>query len=257
MAVKVKVGQTKNVRLVATSEKRAVIDPNSVTLGVDTVGEYVRAIDAGAGIVVVPEANVESANLVISHENTSDLANTENSTLQFIQNATLDQFGHLTGLTSGTLDSNTFIIENDIIKTKQIQFGNTAIEVGGNSDEITGLTSLEVGSFTLSGNTISSTANNVVFETTQPLGTFDFGTRRLVNVDNQIDDKDVVNKRYLEFEIDRVETTIKVFDDPVLETDATNKRYVDNIAKGLRVRPAALAATTEDLNGTFEVGNTT
>ena len=97
----------------------------------------------------------------------------------------------------------------------------------------------------------------VSFETTQPLGTFDFGTRRLVNVDNPIDDKDVVNKRYLEFEIDRVETTIKVFDDPILETDATNKRYVDNIAKGLRVRPSALAATTEDLNGAFASGNST
>jgi len=257
VAVKVRVGQSKNVRLVATSEKRAVIDPNSVTLGVDTVGEYVRAIDAGAGIVVVPETNVESANLVISHSNTSDQANTENSTLEFIRNASFDQFGHVVNVVSSGLDANNFSVDNDIISSKNITFGNTAITLGESSDEIEGLTSLNVGNFTISGNTISSTANNIVFEATEPLGTFDFGTRRLVNVDNPIDDKDVVNKRYLEFELDRVETTIKVFDDPVLETDATNKRYVDNIAKGLRVRPAALAATTEDLGGTFETGNST
>ena len=257
MTVKVRVGQTKNVRLVATGERRPVIVPDSIALGVDTVGEYVRAIDAGVGIIVTPENDTESANLVISHASTSTQANTNNTSLQFIQNATLDQFGHITGLTSGTLDANAFVVENDIIKPKLIQFGNTAIEIGGTSDEISGLNSLEVGSFTISGDTITSTANQVSFATTDPLGTFDFGLRRITGVDNPTEDTDVVNKRWLEFEIDRVETTIKVFDDPVLETDATNKRYVDNLVKGLRVRPAALAATTTDLGGTFDTGNTT
>ena len=41
MAVKVKVGQTKNVRLVATGERRPVIVPDSIALGSDTTGEYI------------------------------------------------------------------------------------------------------------------------------------------------------------------------------------------------------------------------
>ena len=257
MAVKVRVGQTKNVRLVATGEKRPVIVPDSVALGSDTTGEYVRALDAGIGIVVTPESDIESANLVISHANTSDLANTENSSLQFLRNFSFDQFGHTVDIVSSTLDANNFSVSDDVISSKNITIGNTVFTLGETVDSLTELSSIEVGNFTLSGNTILSTANVVSFETTVPLGTFDFGTKRIVNVDNPIDATDVVNKRYLEFEIERIENTVKIVADPILDTDATNKRYVDNIAKGLRVRPSALAATTEDLNGTFETGNST
>ena len=38
---------------------------------------------------------------------------------------------------------------------------------------------------------------------------------------------------------------------PVNGTDAANKRYVDDVAQGLRVIPAALAGTTESLNATY------
>jgi hypothetical protein len=257
VAVKVKVGQNKNVRLVATSEKRPVIVPDSIALGVDTVGEYVRKLDAGQGIIVTPETDTESANLVISHANTTTEVSSNNGLLEFVHNTSIDQFGHVTGLTNTSLNPNQFFSSNNTISLNDITFGNTSITIGESTNDIEGLDSLEVGDFTLSANAIVSTANVVSFVATQPLAVFDFGTRRLVNVDNPIDDKDVVNKRYLEFELDRVETTIKVFDDPILDTDATNKRYVDNLVQGLRVRPAALAATTEDLNGTFDNGNTT
>lgn len=257
MAVKVKVGQTKNVRLVATGEKRPVIVPDSVALGSDTTGEYVRALDAGVGIVVTPESDIESANLVISHANTSDIANTQNSTLEFLRNASFDEFGHAIEIVSSGLDANNFSVSNNIISSKNISIGNTSLTLGETVNELENLTSIEVGNFTISGNTIASSANTTLFTTTEPLGTFDFGLRRIVNVDNPDGDTDVVNKRYLEFELDRVETTIKVFDDPIIETDATNKRYVDNLIKGLRVRPAALAATTADLGASFESGNTT
>ena len=255
MTVKVKVGQTKNVRLVATGERRPSIVPDSIALGIDTVGPYVRAIDAGVGIVVTPENDTESANLVISHASTSTESSSNNSVLEFIRNASIDDFGHVTALVSTGLDANNFISNNDIISSKNIHFGNTAITLGESTDELRGLNLIEVGDFTITDSSFTTDANVVSFSTSAPLGTFDFGIRRITGVDNPIDDLDVVNKRYLEFEIDRVETTIKVFDDPIVETDATNKRYVDNLVKGLRVRPAALAATTEDLGGTFDSGN--
>lgn len=257
MTIKVKVGQTKNIRLVAGAERRPVIDPDSVTLGIDTVGEYVRAIDAGAGIIITPESDIESANLVISHANTSSQISSNNSTLEFIRNADLDQFGHITSLVSLGLDANNFVSAGDIISSQNITFGNTAITLGETTDEFRELNLIEAGSFTITANTISSNAEIVNFQTTAPLGIFDFGTKRLVNVDNPIAQTDVVNKRYLESELDRIETTIKVFDDPILETDATNKRYVDNLVQGFVVRPSALAATTQDLGGAFASGNNT
>ena len=115
MAVKVKVGQTKNVRLVATGERRPVIVPDSIALGSDTTGEYIRAIDAGIGIVVTPESDIESANLVISHAITTTQLSSNNAGLEFVSNANLDQFGHITGLSTTGMDANNFLSASGII----------------------------------------------------------------------------------------------------------------------------------------------
>ena len=255
MTVKVRVGQTKNVRLVASGEKRPVIVPDSITLGVDTVGEYVGKIDAGAAIVVTPETNIETANLVISHAITTTQSNTINGALEFVSNATLDQFGHVTGFSNTALSSANFSANNGVISSQNITFGNTDITLGESTDRIMGLDRLQIGTIDIQNDTIDS-QGNVAFTMTDPLGTYSFGVRRIIDVDNPITDTDVVNKRYLEAEIERIENTVKIVADPILDTDATNKRYVDALIQGLIVRPSALAATTADLGGTFESGNT-
>lgn len=43
--------------------------------------------------------------------------------------------------------------------------------------------------------------------------------------------------------------------DPVASTDAANRRYVDEVAEGLRTAPAVEVATTENLSGTYNNGN--
>lgn len=256
MAVKVKVGQTKNIRLVAAGEKRPVIVPDSIALGIDTVGEYVRAIDGGQGIIISPENDTESANLVISHSNTSSVANTVNSSLQFLQNATFDTFGHVLGVSNSGLNANNFIVTDGLINTKDFTIGNTSITLGESTNELRELNLIEAGEFTITANTISVPAD-LNFNLALSDAVVNIGTHRIINVEDPVNQQDVVNKRYLEFELDRVETTIKVFDDPILPTDATNKRYVDNIVKGLVVRPSALGATTADLGATFAQGNNT
>ena len=255
MTVKVKVGQTRNIRLVAAGEKRPVIVPDSIALGIDTVGEYVRAIDGGQGIIITPESDVESANLVISHSNTSSIANTVNGNLQFVHNATFDQFGHATSFTTSGLNANNFILDSNVIGSKNITLGSTEVTLGGTTSELRDLTLAEIGEFSISANTISAPGDlNLNLALSDAV--VNIGTHRVINVEDPIDTLDVVNKRYLEFELGRVVTTIKVFDDPILPSDATNKRYVDNIVKGLVVRPSALGATTGDLGATFATGNT-
>jgi hypothetical protein len=255
VTVKVKVGQTRNIRLVAAGEKRPVIVPDSIALGIDTVGEYVRAIDGGQGIIITPESDVESANLVISHSNTSSIANTVNGNLQFVHNATFDQFGHATSFTTSGLNANNFILDSNVIGSKNITLGSTEVTLGGTTSELRDLTLAEIGEFSISANTISAPGDlNLNLALSDAV--VNIGTHRVINVEDPIDTLDVVNKRYLEFELGRVVTTIKVFDDPILPSDATNKRYVDNIVKGLVVRPSALGATTGDLGATFATGNT-
>lgn len=255
MTVKVKVGQSKNIRLVAAGEKRPVIVPDSIVLGIDTIGQYIARIDGGQGIVVFPENNIESANLVISHAITTTEVSSNNSTLEFIRNASIDQFGHITSLVATGLNSDNFTSANNVISSKPITFGNTSIALGGSTDEFRALNLLEVGSFVISSNTISS-PSNINFNIADSDGVINAGIHRIVNVEDPIGRQDAVNLRFLEVELDRIETTVKVVNDPILPTDGANKRYVDGLVQGLVVRPSALAATTADLGGVFAAGNT-
>jgi hypothetical protein len=250
MSIKVKVGGTKNVRIVAAGEKRPVIVPDSITLGVDTVGNYISRIDGGAGIIVFPEDNIETANIVISHAITTTEVSSNNNVLTFPRNIDLDQFGHVTGFYNTSLNPLNFYANSSLISAQDITFGNTSLTLGESTNELQGLelvTSNNVVATTLDVTKINNTANTFI----------DFSDLILSNVLEPVAPRDVVNKAWLDLELSRIETTLKVFEDPVLPTDAANKRYVDNLLQGLRVRPSALAATTENLDAVFESGNTT
>lgn len=256
MSIKVKVGGSKNLRIVAAAEKKPLITPDSITLGVDTVGPYIADIEAGAGIVVTPNQIFESANTVVSHEITTTAVSSNNALLEFSNDISIDQFGHITGFTTKSLNTTNFSSTNNVISTLPITIGDQVIGLGANTDVLTGIQSATIGDLTISSDRITSLGNLNLIPATS--NNFIFANyTRITGVEDPIDGKDVVNKGYLEFELERVETTIKVFDDPILETDATNKRYVDNLVQGFVVRPQALGATTEDLGATFAVGNST
>ena len=255
MSIKVKVGQTKNIRIVAAAEKKPLIVPDSITMGIDTVGRYVAQIDAGAGIIVSPENNVETANLVISHSDTSSQLSSNNDGLTFAGNIDLDTFGHVTQFYNSSLNPINFSSTNNVISADDITFGNTAITLGGTTTEIIGLDKIDAGGLVLELNTITSQGDIVLQPAANNVVNVD--NSRITNLLDPIDGKDAINKGYLEFELERVENTVKIVDDPLIPTDATNKRYVDNLVQGFVVRPQALAATTEDLGATFEAGNTT
>ena len=250
MSIKVKVGQTKNIRIVAAAEKKPLIVPDSITMGIDTVGRYVAQIDAGAGIIVSPENNVETANLVISHSDTSSQLSSNNDGLTFAGNIDLDTFGHVTQFYNSSLNPINFSSTNNVISADDITFGNTAITLGGTTNEIIGLDKIDAGGLVLELNTITSQGDVVLQPAANNVVNVD--NSRITNVLDPIDGKDAINKGYLEFELERVENTVKIVDDPIIGTDATNKRYVDNLVQGFVVRPQALAATTEDLGATFE-----
>lgn len=253
MSIKVKVGQSKNIRIVAAAEKKPLIVPDSITLGIDTVGKYVAQIDAGSGIIVTPENNIESANLVISHANTSTEVSSNNAGLVFAGNIDIDQYGHITQFNNRQLSDSNFSYANNVISSKDFTLGTTSLTLGETTPSISGLTSLDAGGIDLSNRIISANGDITIEPGTG--NAVSVAQSRITDVNDPVDGKDAINKGYLEFELQRVETTIKVFDDPVIATDATNKRYVDNLVQGFVVRPQALAATTEDLGGTFAEGN--
>ena len=266
MSIKVRVGGSRSIRSVpkqntnraitAIGEKKPLITPDSVTLGIDTIGAYAREVIAGDGITIQTLAGTggETANVTINHTNTSDLANTTNSTLGYINNVVLDQFGHLTALTNTELNPVNFSAANNVITSTDILFGNTAITLGGSTDEIIDLNTLGVGELTLTQGRITGTDDIVISPVLE--GVVDVDNHRIVNVVDPLNDQDVVTLKWLSDTVENLTISLRVIADPVDPTDATNKRYVDALVQGLRVRPAMLAATNSDLGGTYNVGNT-
>ena len=269
MAIKVKVGGSRSIRsvpkqdtnrpIIAQGEKKPIIVPNSVVLGVDTIGPYARQIIAGNGIEVTSVAGVggESANVTISHADTLGASSSNNTSLGLITNLDLDQFGHITSLVNTELNPSNFSVANNVITAKNITLGNTAITIGESTSEIVGLSQLEVGDLTVALNRISSSGDIQFIPSID--GVIDVTNHRIINARDPIDPYDVVTVNYLGDQLEALEFSLLVIDDPIKPTDATNKRYVDNIAQGIAIRPSALAATTQDLssiNGVYSAGNT-
>jgi hypothetical protein len=77
------------------------IAANSVALGTDTTGAYVQDITAGNAITISETAAGAEGNVVtINHADTSSQASVNNSGNTYIQDITLDTYGHITGITS-------------------------------------------------------------------------------------------------------------------------------------------------------------
>ena len=79
--------------LVTAGEKKPIIVPDSVVLGTDTIGAYIERINAGPGIIVAPTDQLESANVVISHANTTTTSSTTLADGYFLSGVDIDQFG--------------------------------------------------------------------------------------------------------------------------------------------------------------------
>jgi hypothetical protein len=92
----VSVDGSQNVTLTAT------IAADSVALGTDTTGNYVSLVQSsGTGIVVSGTAG-ENATFSVAHADTSTQATVTNSGRTYLQSITLDDFGHITAVTSAT-----------------------------------------------------------------------------------------------------------------------------------------------------------
>jgi len=97
---------------------------NSVALGTDTTGNYVATIAAGtpgaetssSGLTISAAAG-EGTAATIAHADTSTQASVDNSGNTFIQDITLDTYGHITGITSATTS-----------------IGNATITIAGGTD---------------------------------------------------------------------------------------------------------------------------
>ena len=78
------------------------IQANSVALGTDTTGNYMSGVSGGSGISVSHTPS-EGSTATVSHADTSSQSSINNSGNTFIQDLTVDTFGHVTGASSATV----------------------------------------------------------------------------------------------------------------------------------------------------------
>ena len=140
----------------------ATIANNAVALGTDTTGNYAGSVAAGGGITVSGSAG-EGTTFTVEHSDTSSQASSNNSGRTYIQDITLDTYGHVTGIATATetvtntdtnttysagtgldLSGTTFSVESDL------RDGITHVGRDSNDYIAIGTTSID---FVLDGNT--------------------------------------------------------------------------------------------------------
>lgn len=127
-------------------------------------------------------------------------------------------------VTAGVVTIKAAGIGNAQLENDDITIGNTTVALGGTSTTLTGLLQLEVDNIRIDGNEISALSGGISLAPQS-------GSHVSVNNKN-----------------------IQDVADPINDTDAANKRYVDDVAQGISAKPAVLAATTTNLTATYSNG---
>ncbi len=164
MSIKVKVRSGRSIKavpkegsttsIVAPAERKPQIVPDSVVLGIDTIGEYVVSVANTNGIIVSQTVYDQGANVVIGHADTSDAVSTTNPNLSYPKNISIDTFGHITDFENVSFNPLNFSANSTVISSDDITIGTTSLTLGETTPTITGLTSLDVAGPVLS-NTLS------------------------------------------------------------------------------------------------------
>ena len=154
MSIKVKIGAGRSIKavpkqgqstpIVAPAERKPQIVPDSVVLGIDTIGNYVQQIEATDGIVVSQTVYDQAANVVVGHADTSNAVSTTNPNLSYPKNISIDTFGHITDFENVSFNPINFNANSTIISTNDITIGNTALTLGETTNTLVGLTSLNI-----------------------------------------------------------------------------------------------------------------
>ena len=154
MSIKVKIGAGRTIKavpkqgqstaIVAPAERKPQIVPDSVVLGIDTIGEYVQKVSSADGIIITQTEYDQAANVIVGHADTSNAVSTTNPNLSYPKNISIDTFGHITDFENVAFNPLNFGANSTIISTNDLTIGNTSITLGETTSTLVGLSDLNV-----------------------------------------------------------------------------------------------------------------
>jgi hypothetical protein len=154
VSIKVKVGGGRSIKavpkqgsttsIVAPAQTKPQIVPDSVVLGIDTIGNYVQQITSANGIIVTQTTYDQASNVVIGHADTSNAVSTTNPNLSYPKNISIDTFGHVTDFENVSFNPLNFFANSTVISSADITIGTTALTLGETTSELNGLTNLTI-----------------------------------------------------------------------------------------------------------------
>jgi hypothetical protein len=154
VSIKVKIGGGRSIKavpkqgqstpIVAPAERKPQIVPDSVVLGIDTIGEYVVSVANTVGITVSQTVYDQGANVVIGHADTSNAVSTTNPNLSYPKNISIDTFGHITDFENVSFNPLNFTANSTIISSADFTLGTTSLTLGETTSVIEGLTDLTI-----------------------------------------------------------------------------------------------------------------
>ena len=154
MSIKVKIGAGRTIKavpkqgqstaIVAPAERKPQIVPDSVVLGIDTIGDYVQQVTSANGIIITQTVNDQAANVVVGHADTSNAVSTTNPNLSYPKNISIDSFGHITDFENVSFNPLNFSANSTVISSDDFTIGTTSLTLGETTSTIAGLTDLNV-----------------------------------------------------------------------------------------------------------------
>lgn len=254
-------------RAVSGASTLNVYDETNTLAGVNLATDTIK-ITGGEGIDTAIVKVGNAVTLTVSGElaSSSNLGIAKFSSSYYTVTSGDVAINDATGTTKGIASFNTtnFTVTGGDVTSNNFTIGTTALTLGGSTASLAGLTQLDVGNLRLTGNTLSSTDNNgninlttngtgfVVIDELSFSGSSITASGAATDITINLEPKgagviDVSNN------VSAASRIVNVAD-PVADTDAANKKYVDEVAQGLTVRPAARALATTDLNATYSNG---
>jgi hypothetical protein len=194
----------------------AAVANNTVTLSLDDTGVIANTYGSSTEIPVLTinaQGQITLANTASISTDLSISGDTGTDTVSLLTD-TLN-FSGGTGVTTAVSNNEIeFSIGQDVSTTSNVTFESVS------ANNIVATTSVEAGDILISGNSISTTSNTAL----------------------------VLDAAFISVN----DTLIKDVADPQAAGDAANKRYVDEVAQGLKVRQAAWVLVDEPLAATYD-----